>query len=335
MSKIIDAITGVFSHDDKYNRDQWTLDKDHTRIGFSISHMGFSVSHGIFTDYESELLYNSEAPEESELKVKIKVDSLSTLAKALDKHLLSEDFFHESKYPYIEFESTDVDAKSESELAIKGDLTILESTHSVTLDVTINKDDISPMTEARVIGFSATTTINRSDFGMENLLPAVGDKVRIDIDGELIAAHPHLNPVTHQDEEEKESLKEEAKEKKEELEAKGESLKEEGEEKYEALKEKSKEALTHAKEESKEALEKGKERSKAILKEGKEKSHDFLEEAKSFAEKAKDKTADKLEDAGEATKKGYEEGKEKAKGLFGKIKEKTEDAVDSIKHKFD
>lgn len=162
--------------EDKYN-----FDKSHTRILFFISHLGFSETVGDFTDYDGWFIFNEQEPAKSMVDVTLKPAGIHTVSPKLDEHLQSADFFNTAKYPTIHFVSKSIKVTGAKTGEITGDLTILGVTKPVTLNVTFNKADFFPMTGNYVAGFSAKTTIKRSDFGMNYSIPMVGDEVRVEI----------------------------------------------------------------------------------------------------------------------------------------------------------
>ena len=99
----------------------------------------------------------------------------------LNDHLKGADFFNVAQFPNMQFESTGVTQTGEGKLAVAGNLTLLGVTKPVTLQVTVNKIGEHPMRKTPWVGFGATATIKRSDFGLSYAVPAVGDEVNIQI----------------------------------------------------------------------------------------------------------------------------------------------------------
>ncbi len=102
--------------------------------------------------------------------------------QARDDHLRSPDFFNAAEFPEMTFASTGIERTSDKTGKITGDLTLLGVTKPVTLDVTFNQRAPHPLPQyngVEVAGFSATTTIKRSDFGMSTFVPAIGDEIEI------------------------------------------------------------------------------------------------------------------------------------------------------------
>jgi len=161
--------------------EKYNIDPTHTQVQFTYSHFGFSNITGRFDTVESEFLFDVEDPTRSSVSITIPMDSISTGVEKLDAHLLRDDFFDAAQFPTATFKSTGVTAAGEGQLKVAGDLTIHGITRPVVLDVTINKVGEHPMTKAPTVGFDATTTILRSDFGVGNYAPAISDEVAIRI----------------------------------------------------------------------------------------------------------------------------------------------------------
>lgn len=165
--------------------EHYTFDKAHTQILFFVDHLGFSKSQGEFLSYDGYYNFDRENPENSEVEVTIQTESIDMDDEKWDAHMKNEDFFHVEKYPAMTFKSTDIEVTGENTAKITGDFTLLGVTKPVTLDVTHNKSGKHAFSGKYVSGFSATTTIKRSEFGMEYGLPMIGDEaqVRIEVEG--------------------------------------------------------------------------------------------------------------------------------------------------------
>jgi polyisoprenoid-binding protein YceI len=165
--------------------DSYMLDKTHTEIRFSWSHLGVSRMSGTILDYQGKLDFDAAAPERSSFAFTARTDSLWTHVAALDDILKGPDFFNAGKFPEIGFKSTKVEKTGEKTGRITGDLTIKGVTRPVTLDVRLNFKGLYPYLNKPALGFSASTTINRSDFGIDKGVPAVSDEIRISIETEM------------------------------------------------------------------------------------------------------------------------------------------------------
>lgn len=164
----------------------YEIEKPHTQIMFGVSHLGFSTSYGKFLDYEGSIEFNRSEPEKSKVEIIIQTGSIDMGDEKWNEHLKNEDFFNVEKFPTMIFKSTDIKVTSDDTAKIIGDLTILEETKPVTLDVVFKKAEKHPFGEKYAAGFSAKASIKRSDFGMVYGLPMVGDDVDLTIEVEAI-----------------------------------------------------------------------------------------------------------------------------------------------------
>jgi len=170
----------------------YQIDPAHSSAQFSIRHMMISNVRGEFSKLSGTIVYDTEHPEQSSVDVTIDVSSISTREPQRDTHLKSGDFFDAEKFPTITFKSKEVLAAHNGDLKVKGDLTIRGVTREVILDVEgPTPESKDPWGNLR-IGASATTKINRKDFGLtwnstlETGGLLVGDEVKITVDIEAI-----------------------------------------------------------------------------------------------------------------------------------------------------
>ena len=164
--------------------EEFAFDHSHTHVLFFVDHLGFSTTQGEFMEFDGTLMLDTEAPENSSVTVTIDAASIDTGYADRDEHLRTGDFFNVEEHPELTFTSTDVAVTGENTAEVTGDLTILGVTQPVTLNVTLNAIGPHPFNGATVAGFSATTTISRSDFGMDFGVPAIGDEIEIRIESE-------------------------------------------------------------------------------------------------------------------------------------------------------
>jgi len=177
---------------------RWTFNEAHTAAEFSVRHMMITFVRGTFKNLQGTLEFDADHPEAARAEVAIDASTLWSGEPERDEHLRSEDFLDVSHHPRILFRSTAVASVARNEYLVTGDLTIRGVTHSVTLDVRHLGQSRSPFDDIRA-GFTATTRINRHDFGVSwNAdLPdtglVVGDDVFITIDVE--AERPDETPT--------------------------------------------------------------------------------------------------------------------------------------------
>lgn len=178
-------VMGIIKNPAEMPSAHYKLDSSHAHVVFFISHLGFSVYTGDFYDIQGDLKLVNTKLEDSKLNVTIKADSIAVQNAKLQEELKGEKFFNAAKYPEIKFVSTKLVKTSNTTGKIKGDLTFMGVTKPVTLDVTFVGGGVNPMSKAQTMGFTATGSIKRSDFGMTNYLPGLGDDVRLDISAEF------------------------------------------------------------------------------------------------------------------------------------------------------
>ena len=162
------------------------IDPTHTATLFSWSHFGFSHPTANFNNVQGIIKVDDKNPQKSSVDVTIPVSSVDTHVDALDKEFLTEAWFNEAKYPNITFKSTKVQTKDKKHFKITGDLTVKGVTKSVVLDATLNAMAQHPMAKKAAIGFNATTTFKRSDFGIANYVPAISDEIKVNITTEAL-----------------------------------------------------------------------------------------------------------------------------------------------------
>jgi polyisoprenoid-binding protein YceI len=183
------------------NAAEYGFDKFHSHVGFSVKHI-LSKVPGEFKDYDGSFSFDPANPESGKVDVTIQTASISTDNEMRDHHLQSPDFFDAEKYPTITFKSTNVTkGDGDNKYKVVGDLTIHGVTKSVVLDVDYLGADDQPMdkdgkTTAKIVGFSATTKIDRRDFGLVwnktlasgNLMVSNDVNISLDIAGMDIAS---------------------------------------------------------------------------------------------------------------------------------------------------
>lgn len=170
----------------------YVSDETHTSVTFKVNHMGLSNYTARFAKADAELNFDPADPTKS--SVKASVDPLSIRTdyphadqKDFDKELSgSADWFNGEKFPSISLASTRIEKTGENTGKMYGDVTFLGVTKPVTLDVTFNGAYAEhPMTKAPAMGFSATGIIKRSDFGLDQHIPMIGDEVSVLIEIEF------------------------------------------------------------------------------------------------------------------------------------------------------
>lgn len=167
----------------------WQIDPNHTAAQFSVRHLGVSTVRGAFTKVTGSAKYDPADPSKASLEATIDANSVDTRVEMRDNDLRSPRFFDVQKYPTITFHSKSAKVSSPGKLQITGDLTIHGVTKEVVLEVDGPTNPIKdPMGKGMRMGASATTKVNRQDFGVSALPGVVGDDITITIDTELTQA---------------------------------------------------------------------------------------------------------------------------------------------------
>ena len=168
----------------------YRIDPDHSSVGFRIRHLLSHVT-GTFDKLESSFDYEPGHPEQWKVTAAIQADSINTRVEKRDNHLRSPDFFDVAKFPSITFKSTGVSDATATSVKVQGVLTIHGVEKPVVLDVQLHGEAKDPWGNVRA-GATATTTINRKDFGLtwnktlETGQLFVGEEVEITVEIEGI-----------------------------------------------------------------------------------------------------------------------------------------------------
>lgn len=165
----------------------YRIDASHTDVIAQWNHLGFSKPTAHFGQVDGTIVYDAEDVASSSVTVTIPLSGLNSHVARFDAHLRSADFFEAARFPEARFRSTAVEAVGADRLKVTGELTIKDQTRVVVLDVTLNKAAPHPRNNRPTLGFDATTTLLRSDFGLGRGAPAVSDEVQIRITTEAQA----------------------------------------------------------------------------------------------------------------------------------------------------
>lgn len=166
-----------------FGQEFYTLDPNHTYVLWHINHFGFSNPSGKWMA-SGTLILDEAKPQNSKVNVTINVADVVTGIQKLDEHLKTDTFFNVAKFPIATFMSDSVDVTGKNTARVHGILTVHGVSKPITLDVTLNKLGISPITNKKTAGFTAHTELKRSDYGISAYLPGLGDDVKIDIESE-------------------------------------------------------------------------------------------------------------------------------------------------------
>jgi polyisoprenoid-binding protein YceI len=169
----------------------YDLDVAHSRLGFAAKHAMVATVRGQFTSWSGTVHLDEDNVANSTANLTIQADSLSTGNPDRDAHVKAEDFLHVEQHPTITFVSTKAEAKSDDEFVLTGDLTIRDTTKSVSIDFEKTGTSVDPWGGNRV-GFEGKTKVSRKDWGLSFNVPLdgggvlVSDKVTLEFDIALV-----------------------------------------------------------------------------------------------------------------------------------------------------
>ena len=161
----------------------YAVDPGHTQVGWRVSHMGFSNYAGGFSDVSGTLELQPKNPAAAKLSVKIPVASVTTTSAKLTDELKGDQWLDAAKFPDMTFVSTKVVPAGKDHAKVTGDLTLHGVTQPVTLDVTLVGAGVNPLSKKYTVGFEATGTLKRSEFGVKTYVPLIGDELHLTIAG--------------------------------------------------------------------------------------------------------------------------------------------------------
>jgi polyisoprenoid-binding protein YceI len=164
----------------------WSLDKNHAKLGFVITHLMISEIEGDFKNFDAKITAPKEDFTDAIVDMTAEATSINTDNEKRDNDLRTANFFDVANFPLLTFKSTSFKKTGPKTYKVNGNLTMHGVTKPVTLDVTCNIGT-NPMSKKPLAGFKITGTVKRSDFGIGSKYPTamLGDEVTIDAHGEF------------------------------------------------------------------------------------------------------------------------------------------------------
>ncbi|MEU9161316.1 YceI family protein [Streptomyces sp. NPDC048424] len=165
----------------------YVLDPAHTRIGFVARHAMVTKVRGAFHQFEGTAHLDGADPARSTAQIVIKTESIDTGVEQRDQHLRTNDFLDAPNFPDITFRTTSVEASSDTEYRVTGDLTIKDTTRPISIDFEYTGTAVDPYGNRRV-GLEGSVSISRKEYGvtwnaaLEGGGVLVGDKVVLEFD---------------------------------------------------------------------------------------------------------------------------------------------------------
>ena len=164
---------------------QYELDPKHTAVLFKVNHMGFSKFIGRFEIVDASLDFDPENMANSRLEATVDMASVNVNNESFADTLKGNDWFNVESFPQAVFRTTSVNYSRGSEVDFNGDLTFLGVTQPIVLTVLFNGGANNLLTGRYTIGFEAQTSFNRSDFGLDKYMGAVGDVIELEVHAEF------------------------------------------------------------------------------------------------------------------------------------------------------
>jgi polyisoprenoid-binding protein YceI len=166
--------------------ERYRLDPAHCQVLFFVDHLGFSMQMGRFPGVEGTVIFDPEDWASAAVEAKIDAASLYLGDAAWEKKMRSDEFFDVERFPTLRYVSERVEPTGAKTARVHGALTLRGVTRPVVLDLTVNRVGRNSFNLKHTAGFSARSTIRRSEFGMTRLKAAVGDEVEIRLEIEAV-----------------------------------------------------------------------------------------------------------------------------------------------------
>ncbi len=163
----------------------YKLDPSHVAVLFKINHMGLSTFVGRFNKVDASLEFDPMNIAAAKLSAVIDIASVDVNNADLEETLRGSSWFDTEKYPQAFFKTTSVKIIDENTAEFSGDLNLHGVTAPISLKIHFNGGGNNMLTGSYTLGFSATSSINRSTFGMDYLVPAIADQVDLEVFAEF------------------------------------------------------------------------------------------------------------------------------------------------------
>jgi polyisoprenoid-binding protein YceI len=159
----------------------WSLDKAHSKLGFSVTHLMISTVDGSFKSVDAKITSSKDDFSDAVIELTAEIASVDTDNEKRDEHLKTEDFFDAAKFPTITFKSKSFKKAGDKKYKLAGDLTLHGVTKAVDLVVVLGGVADHPYTKKKIAGFKISGVIKRSDFGIapKTASSMVSDEVTI------------------------------------------------------------------------------------------------------------------------------------------------------------
>ncbi|HMS70279.1 MAG: YceI family protein [Saprospiraceae bacterium] len=144
----------------------WTMDKSHSKMTFTVTHLAMSEVDGVFKDFDFKITSSKEDFSDAVFEATADLKTLSTNNSMRDGHLQKDDMFDTEKHPTLTFKSTSIKPAGAKKFKLMGDLTMKGITKPVVLDLTLIGTGENQRSKKPMAGFKVTGTVKRTDFGV-------------------------------------------------------------------------------------------------------------------------------------------------------------------------
>jgi polyisoprenoid-binding protein YceI len=169
----------------KLREGQYRIDPRHTSLIFRVNHLGLSTYVGRFNDIEASLDFDPDNIENTRLDAVIRTGSVDVNDEDMEETLAEKTWFDSGKFPEAVFTTTSIEVLGEDTFVFNGDLQFRGVTAPLKLEGRFLGGAINILTGRYTLGFTATGSFSRSEFGMDEYIPAVGDRIELEIHAEF------------------------------------------------------------------------------------------------------------------------------------------------------
>lgn len=182
--------TDVNTNLTELNGGNYKIDPSHSRVIFKVGHMGLSKYVGRFNQFDARLTFDPEKPQDTYLEATVNTSSIDVGDLEFSESLASRSWLNTSRFPQAVFRSTRTrikqkNAEGKSTADFCGNFTLMGATKPLCLEVTFNGGAYNMLTGYYTLGFESKTTFKRSDFGLNDYIPAVSDVIELEIHSEF------------------------------------------------------------------------------------------------------------------------------------------------------
>jgi polyisoprenoid-binding protein YceI len=188
MNKILLLAIGFLINAASYSQNNYLMDKNHSKLSFSITDFGVAHVNGVFKNFDFTILMSKGDFTSAVITMTADVNSISTGAKLRDKHLLNSSWFEAEKYPEMIFKSNSIKKDAEENYRLEGKITIRGITKQMVFDVVCHGKILNSVTNKNSVRCTISGKLNRQDFalGTEALALAIGNEVDVKLEVEFV-----------------------------------------------------------------------------------------------------------------------------------------------------